>query len=224
MALPRWAVQGIGEDLAADFQHHASSGDGHCFFQSIRTILASVGLDRSIDQLRRVVAQPVLKADDAIVNLTIQNWLELYRGALQEQDVHLLEEYRHMAPLAQAQWPLTPEDRRRLYDTMLTNQYWGEHHACRIVEEQTQMRFLIFCHDVAQPQLTWYHSTSFRPTHYCFLLLYHQHYMPVSFRGRFVFRWDEIPPAVQAFFSQAYRSPPRPVDPAAEVVKDAAEA
>ena len=209
--LPDWAHRAIGHSASSRFRIHSSSADGHCFFDSIRQILSTVGLDRSVDRLRQIVARPGLEEKDEIVNSTIANWLALYQGASSERDQQLLEEYKHMAVLKDATLPLSMEYRKLLYDTMLTDQYWGEHHACRIIEEQTQMRFLIFCDDIQAPQLTWYHSTQFKPTHYCFLFLRRQHYMPVSWDNRFIFQWNDIPYAVQLFLSRAY-SQPKPVE------------
>jgi hypothetical protein len=206
MSLPYWVFQELGS-LGNHFEAHQSSLDGNCFFESVRMILETVGIHRTVDQLRHVVAKPVLDERNEIVNRTIHNWLELYQGAWKEQDRSILEEYKHMAGMQEAKAPLNAEERKLLYDMMLTRVYWGEHHATRIIEEQTQMRFLIFCGDTQRPSLTWYHSTAFKPTHYCFLLLSRNHYVPVSFQDRYIFKWEEIPYQVQSFFSKAYTTP-----------------
>lgn len=205
--LPFWVFQQLGP-IARDFELHKSSSDGNCFFESIRIILETVGIQRSIEQLRHVVAKPVLDPRDDIVNMTIKNWWDLYSGGKKENNRMLMEEYKHMRNLPDdVQTPLSDENRKILFDMMLTRHYWGEHHACRIIEEQTQMRFLIFSGDIQNPSLNWYHSKSFKPTHYCFLFNSNQHYMPVSFRNKFIFKWDEIPYEIQAFFSKAYVTP-----------------
>ena len=194
--------------IAHRFDLHQSSSDGNCFFESIRIILETVGIQRSIEQLRHVVAKPVLDPRDDIVNMTIKNWWDLYSGGKKENNRMLMEEYKHMRNLPDdVEFPLSDENRKILFDTMLTRHYWGEQHACRIIEEQTQMRFLVFSGDMQRPSLTWYHSKAFKPTHYCFLMNSNQHYMPVSFQNKFIFKWDEIPYEVQAFFSKAYVTP-----------------
>jgi hypothetical protein len=206
-SVPLWVFKEMGP-LARLFEVHSSSSDGNCFFESIRMILETTGIHRTIEQLRQVVAKPVLDPRNEIVNKTIQNWLELYQGAKKENDRMLMEEYKHMSPLADdVTLPLKESNRQLLYQSMLTRYYWGEQHACRIIEEQTQMRFLVFSGDTQRPSLTWYHSTAFKPTHYCFLFNAQQHYMPVSFQGQFIFKWEEIPYEVQLFFSKAYVTP-----------------
>lgn len=206
-SIPSWVSTPIGP-LSCHFEIHPSSSDGNCFFESIRMILDTVGINRTVDQLRQVVSKPVLDSQNEIVNKTIQNWWDLYQGGKKENDSMLMEEYKHMSSLPDdVSWPLGQDDRKLLYQSMLTRHYWGEQHACRIIEEQTQMRFLVFSGDTCRPALTWYHSTSFKPTHYCFLFNSQQHYMPVSFRGQYVFRWEEIPYEVQLFFSTAYVAP-----------------
>jgi hypothetical protein len=205
--LPDWARSEVGQPLSTWFRIHASSLDGNCFFDSIRIILKSVDTDRSVQDLRHVVASPVLDAENEIVNKTIQNWIELYKGAASSNDSMLMEEYKHVGFFKDVPMPLSAEHRTALYNIMMTPMYWGEHHACRMIEEQSRMRFLIFCEDTRRPQLNWYHSKSFKPEYYCFLYLRHQHYMPISFQGRFVFRWEEIPHQVQLFFTKAYQKP-----------------
>lgn len=202
--LPEWVARGVAHRDVLGLRVHPSSGNGDCLFDSVRQILASIGLPCSVGSLREAVARPVLEEKDEVVNRTIDNWMQLYRGALQERDLQLEDEYRHMRPVHEAPLPLSPEHRQQLYDVMLTEHYWGEQHACRILEESHQMRFIIFCEDIQAPQLTWYHSNQFKPIRYCFLYLRHQHYMPVSWNQRFVFRWDEIPYALQAFVTKAY--------------------
>jgi len=203
-ALPAWAKTPMGP-LADEFAIHASSGDGNCFFESLRQILASARVQRTIAELRQLVAKPILDTDNVIVNRTIQNWWELYRDGKKERNAQIMEEYKQMGVLPDdVTLPLGDRERWRLFQAMLTPLYWGEQHACRIIEEQTQMRFLLFSGDTQRPALTWYHSTAFKPTHYCFLFNAQQHYMAVSFRGRYIFKWDEVPVEVQTFFSQAY--------------------
>ena len=198
--LPFWA-QSHFENIAHLFRIHESSADGNCFFDSIRMILASWQVRQTVDQLRDIVARPVLDSQNLIVTDTITSWIELFEGARKENDRQLLQEYNHVDGIS---LPLNTESRFNLYSIMKTPRYWGEQHACRIIEERFQIRFLIFNCDISAPQVNQYYSASYKPTHYCFLYLQRQHYVPVSFRGLFLFEWDAIPGPVQLFFSRAY--------------------
>ena len=109
-----------------------------------------------------------------------------------------------MKGLEQAKWPLSTEERHILYRNMLSNNYYGEQHATRIIEEKLQIRFLIFNGDLEIPQLSWFQAEPYHPTHYCFLYLAHLHYNPVSFSGLFVWKWEDLPLDIQFFFSKAY--------------------
>lgn len=184
---------------------YSTEPDGNCFFKSIQIILQSIGITKSISYLRQVVATPVLDPTDHITNETIKNWIYLYQSAMKEGDYQLLEEYKHMRGVPTNSSYVNDDQRLILYKNMMTPEYWGEQHACRIIEEQTQMRFLIFNGDTKHPQLTWYQSSHFKPTHFCFLYLTRQHYMPVSWQGKFIFKWEELSFDIQKFFSEAYK-------------------
>ena len=199
--LSSWARNHF-ENLAHLFRVHPSSADGNCFFDSIRIILESRKDYLTIEELRDIVAKPVLDENNATVTNTISFWLEVYDGAVKERDRNLLQEYGHVDGIT---LPLQTEARRHLYMVMKTPRYWGEQHACRMIEERFQIRFLIFNCDISAPQVNQYYtSSSYKPTHFCFLNLYQQHYEPVSFRGVFLFDWKDIPHSVQLFFSRAY--------------------
>ena len=192
-----------------NLRFHLVPADGNCFFKSIQIILKSIGIDKSVSELRQIVAYPILKTDDFLIEATILNWKELYLNALQEGDWMLLEEYKHVKNVFNPNLKerlITLDQRKKLYHNMLSNQYWGEQHACRIIEEQTQLRFLIFNGDTKKPQLTWYQSSTFNPTHYCMLFVGGQHYMPVSWNNKFIFKWEELSNEIQLFFSQAYKT------------------
>ena len=203
-SLPRWLRRNFGTDYRR-MRVYDISPDGHCLFRSVQKILESIGVQRTLYELRRVVADTVLDEKDHVTNETIQSWLELYKGAATEKDFYLMNEYRHMYALREAAWPLCTENRELLWQSMLTSQYWGEHHACRIIEEQTQMRLLIINGDLKTPSLVWYHSSQYKPTHYAIVFLSGQHYSPVSIDGKFIFKWTEVPTTVQLFMSQAYK-------------------
>ena len=194
----------IPEHLSSDLQIYETASNGDCFFRSIQIILASVNIPVSISDLRHIVAKPVLDEKDQIVNMTMNEWLTLYQDAYKEKNKALMDEYKHLAGLEKSTLPLTWQDRQVLFYNMLHSSFWGEQHCCRIIEEQTQMRFLIFNGDMEMPQVTWYHSKDFAPKSYCLLYLHHNHYRPVSWRGQFVFDWEQLSLEMRVFFSQAY--------------------
>ena len=197
-----------------DLKIHPTLSNGDCFFESIQIILQSIGINKSIKNLREIVAIPVLNPQDFITNETIKNWAEIYQSAKAEKDLQLIDEYNHLKNVdisyhdvnGQKIKIINLQQRLILYKNMQSSEYWGEQHACRIIEEQTQMRFLIFNGDIKKPQLTWYHSESFKPTHFCFLFLIGQHYMPVSWKNKFIFSWKELSTDLQKFFTSAYKS------------------
>jgi hypothetical protein len=193
------------QHIISGFQLYATTPDGNCFFKSLQIILDSIELPLTIENLRYIVAKPVLEDSNEIVNKTLKTWLELYQGAIKEKDYQLMEEYKHMRGLEDVSIPLTSEQKQHLYRNMMTSIYWAEQHAIRMMEEHFQLRFLIFNEDLKAPQLSWYHSEQFKPTHYCFLYLSNQHYMPVSFRDKFIYVWKNLPYEVQLFFTRAYK-------------------
>lgn len=198
--LPSWTRNFVDPD---DFSMMVVSPDGHCFFSSVRNILLSVDCDCSIMNIRHAVARGMLDDSNSVVNDTIQNWLTLYKEAIKEKNGSLIEEFKHMEGLELAKWPLTTEERQRLYVNMMTKLYYGEQHATRVVEEKLQVRFLIFNGDLKRPQINFGHGKSYAPTHYCFLYLSHIHYNPVLYKNKFVWKWEELSYQVQSFFHQA---------------------
>jgi len=200
--LPNWISNTI-----SDLHVYESAANGDCFFSSIQTILSTLGIHRSIDQLRHIVARTVLDDKDEIINKTIRSWLQLYQEARKERDFVLAEEYKHMRGLENATYPLNEEQRKLLYNNMMTPLFWGESNSARIIEEATQMRLLIFNGDFKKPSLNWFHSTKFKPTHYCFLWLSGHHYMPVSWKNQFIYDWKDLSYEIQYFFTQAYTKP-----------------
>ena len=202
--LPSWVMEHIPQ-TCNDFIIHSTPPDGNCFFKSIQIILNSVNMQRTILQLRHIVGKNVLNENDEFTNKTIKSWLELYQAAYKERNMLLLEEYRHLKGLEETNFPLEQKERKILYDNMMTSDFWGEEDSLRIIEQQTQMRLLIFNGDLKKPALSWYHSINFKPSHYCFLYLSRQHYSPISYKGRFIFKWEDLPYEVKYFFTQAYK-------------------
>lgn len=118
-----------------------------------------------------------------------------------------MEEYKHMRGLEDATYPLNEDQRKLLYNNMMTPLFWGESNSARIIEEATQMRLLIFDGDSKKPSLNWFHSIKYKPTHYCFLWLSGHHYMPVSWKNQFIYKWEDLSYEIQYFFTQAYTKP-----------------
>ena len=198
-------IQKIHPGLST-FPVHAN---GDCFFESLQIILNSYRKEDekySIRDLRDVVARPVLDENNKTVNKTIETWLQLYKDAIKEKDVILREEYKHMRGLEDTIVPLLPKYRITLYNNMMSSLYWGEQYACRTIEEATGLRFLIFNGDLKQPQLNWYHSLHYKPTHYCFIQLKKQHYTPISLNGQYIWIWYDIPDSIKLFFSKSYKT------------------
>ena len=190
---------------------HETEQNGNCFFSSVQIILKSVGVETTVSYLRHVVAEPVLKnIDDPMIAETIKSWAEIYMSAIKENNLLLINEYKHMRDVIKRKNNNIQEglyvSQHQLYKNMLSSEYWGEQHACRIIEEQTQMGFLVFNGDIQGPQITWHHSSNFHPTHYCMLYLAGQHYMPVSWNNKFIFKWNELTLAIQTFFKQQFKN------------------
>ena len=184
-----------------------TNSDGDCLFHSVKIILDSVGIHKTIKDLRHICAYPVKNPEDNTTNLTIQTWLEIFQGAYKEKDFLVMHDYQHMADLKDAKWPLTTEDREKLYLAMQKKTFWGEQHCIRVIEEQTQMRFVIFQHETQKPSFMWHHSKNYQQTSFCFLFLSGAHYNPISIHGRYVFEWEKIPYDVQEFLSTGYTQP-----------------
>lgn len=192
------------------FRHYKTAGDGDCFFSSFQMILQSLNHPQTTEQLRKIVAQSVLNADDVACNNTIQHWLEVYTGAWKEKNMMLLREYQYMYCIPpDTTWPLSAAHRQQLYESLCTSRYWADHHALRMIEETFRVRFVVLNEESQLPTLTWYHSHDYKPIFYCFLYLNGQHYEPLSLGDRFVWKWEEIPVPVQLFITKAYKTQKR---------------
>lgn len=203
--LPQWVANKM-EASWPRMRTYQTKPDGNCLFESIHMILKSVGIHRTVKELRQIAAAPVLDENDQITNKIIREWLEIAQSIFttEDRDWQLVIEYKHLFNLAKSSWPLSRQQRLGLYNAMLDSSFWGEHHCLRVFEEQTQIRFLIIQDSTKAPILTWEHSTNFQQHSFSILFLRGQHYTPVSIDGRFVFAWNEIPVDVQKFFSTGY--------------------
>lgn len=204
--LPLWTKPHL-DKYYEHFKVHQTVPDGNCLFESVQIILQSVGIHRTIEQLRRIVSLPVLKGTDRITEESILYWLEIYQNAYKNKDLSLLEEFKHMRGLEESEKPLGDKDRGRLYENMMTCSYWGEQHSVRILEQNSKIRFIIFNGDFKGPQLSWNYDQNFQPKHYSFFYLNKSHYSPVSFYNRFIFKWNELPLVVQEYVSSSFTKP-----------------
>lgn len=157
-----------------------------------------------------MVADSVLDEDDALTTSTISEWLTLYQNAAAAQDIELMIEYGHMKPLKEASLPLHSLERGLLRNSMMSRNYWADQHCLRIIEEKTRLRFIVLDDETLLPRMCWYHSNHYMPQYYVFLLLQgSNHYVPVSYRGQYIFKWtkthSDIPPELQAFTSLGYK-------------------
>jgi hypothetical protein len=202
-----------------DFRVHNVSADGNCFFHSVSVILNDLNLCVDVPKLRQIVAKSVLNPEDESTNDTIRNWLIIYQGAIKEQppDLGLLEEYKHMRNLDQAVYPISSNERQILYNNMQTTLFWGEEFAMRTMEQKTRIRFLIINRVLGRtdvyPSLCWYHDESYVPKYYAILFLdigRCNHYRPVSYRGKFIWSWLNLPEQFRIFMQRAYvqQAPP----------------
>lgn len=178
--------------------------DGHCFFKSVQIILNSIDYFKTVQDLRKVVSESILDVDDSLTTSTIESWVEIYKSATDENDIELMNEYNHVKNLRNATLPLDMKDRELLSKDMMRSIYWGEEHACRIIEEKTKMRFLIINDDIESPSMGRFYNDNYKPGHYAILFLSCNHYSPVSINGRFIFTWEDIPYEFKKFMSEGY--------------------
>jgi hypothetical protein len=203
MYLNPWVLQKFPSEIALNFKIYRSDENGNCFFDSVRIIQSQTYPHITIGQLRALVASPVRDISNVIVTETLHNWIELYQGAEREKDIDLIREFQHVSDVT---LPLTDRGRQHIFDMMMKSSYWGEQHACRIIEETFNIRFLIFDGDSEASQVNQYYSKSYGRNHlssldYCFLYKHNHHFMPISYKDKFKWKWENLPREVQLFFS-----------------------
>jgi hypothetical protein len=224
--LPTYLRPFIGPKTYQIAHTYSVLSNGDCFFDSIRVILKSLGINKTIQDWRGIVARPMITQEDPLAQNTLTEWLELYQGAFRAHDKELLREFQHLRGLETAKMPLNLSQKNLLYQQMTqTNPplYWGDQHAMRIIEEYTGLRFLVISDlttDSRSPKVTpslyWYHSCGYSPRAYAILYQPSQHYQPVSLQcpssifslhdttSHFVFSWDDLPLDFRRFMSQGY--------------------
>jgi hypothetical protein len=195
--------------LGDDYELHSVRTNGECFFDCIHMILRSIGRHESSEFLRSVVAFTVLADTDKVTNETLQCWLIIAKEAKRERDFDLLKDYAHVAAVAEAEWPLTQKERKKIYEAMLNpTRYWADEHAVRIIEDRLLIRILILQHTV-EGELFIHHPVDhssnphYVANHYVLLYLSHKHYQPVSYKGKFLFRKEEIPEKIVELMSKS---------------------
>jgi len=169
-------------------------GQGDCFFDSVRHILASIKIHSSIKELREIVAYPMLDQMDMKANVVLQTWLHLLRDSVVESrnQQHLTELARELSflwPVKDASWPLTFRQRKLVFNGICSQQYWGDEYALRILESQP------FVDNITSPV---HHTQKHSPTHYAMLLLQDKHYCPIKREDNmYLFMFHELPVSVQ---------------------------
>lgn len=81
------------------FVIHESLENGDCFFDSVRQALASVKKQKTIEELRHIVARTVLDPTDEFANYNLLQWKELLEMALLEKDKEMIQEFAHAKSL-----------------------------------------------------------------------------------------------------------------------------
>jgi hypothetical protein len=187
--------------------------NGDCLFDSLRIMMASIGLHYSLPYLRSVVAQSILNLHrDKNVYHTVHGWYELFHSFVNSHEQSMLQEYQFMQPTYRQPWPLSVHVLQDLVKSMMVPKlYWGEEFALRTFEKQLQIRFFILekvkgkgyrlhaplCHN---------DDVAYQPTHYLWLHLANRHYQPLSFQGQFVFAPSELPVYLQKMIQKAHVS------------------
>lgn len=202
----------VGLQECNKFRIHETVKDGDCLFDSVRQMLNSVKVHYPTNYLRRVVAESLLLPQYYGV---IETWYSLYKELLKENNVRMLNEYAFLQPLSNAKDTIFSQSTIWQVSQAMMNRglYWGEEHALRVLEDQLQIRFLIFettsssstrktlrlhyplDHFTSSSTST---TTNKAPSHYLILYLTHNHYQPISYDHKFVFPVQDLPPTLIA--------------------------
>ncbi len=208
--LPVELRMAVSDDEASHVRLHHTLGNGNCLFDSLSQVLRhDTALQFDATYLRTVVARSLLDATNPSAAAALQHWYSLYHELLRDRDSPHLHEYAFMAPAARHTWPLDAATVRAISDRMLDPQaYWGEEYALRVFEQQLQVRFVVM--GLLPTKGLRLHAAldhaadrTYQPTHYIWLHLQGQHYQPLSYDGRFVFRPQELPQCLQSILQRA---------------------
>lgn len=202
--LPTELRMAVGDEDARFLAVHPTINNGDCLFDSIRIVLnRSANLNISCAYIRSVVARSLLEKNNSNVSNTLHYWYSLYHDLRKEGSPELYE-YAFMSPVWKQPWPLDASIIQAISDRMtVPSLYWGEQYALYIIEQQLQIRFIIF--NIIPTTGIRIHSSldhtpdkdTYKPTHYIFLLLQSHHYQPLSFENHYIFSPNNLPPKLQ---------------------------
>lgn len=172
---------------------HTVDEDGHCFFTSLQTILAHHGVESSVPQLRSIVARTVLNESDEHMTGVVMDWIHMYRDAVNDKNHDMLLEYAQVQDVRHPpNTVLTPQDRRMIYHRMMTNEYWGDETAIRIIQKKLQMYIVVI--DGCSGKEMWNPIEDKTDTDcFCCMVLHGNHYEPVACEGEMIFYFHSIP-------------------------------
>ena len=174
-------------------------GGGDCFFDSVRTILESEGIETSVRELRKLVASSLLNVDSTAANEALLQWAQLYADAVREGNRDLALEYQHMDVLFRdpdttlIHFPLTKKQRIQVARELLKPTFFGEQYSISVLERTTGINLIVLAPDgtvVQQPPKKWRQDVAF-------LMLNGLHYEPMQSGGQYLFEWRQLPAEVR---------------------------
>jgi len=121
---------------------NTAKGGGECLFDSVKTILASIGIEHTIPELRRMVANTVMK-DTPKTNDTIKTWCQVYLDAFRENDTDILLEVAHVAKAALSDDCLSKPSRLSIADEMMRASSYGNEYALATFERTFGITFIV---------------------------------------------------------------------------------
>lgn len=187
----------------------SSLGNGDCFFDSIRIILASAGINTTVRKLRQMVASSLLNKKDSAANAALLQWAQLYADAVKEGNVGLQTEYQHMAVLfppggGPVSFPLKSRFRKLVAHEILKSSFYGEQYSLDVMERNLQINLIVMTGDGTLVQRP---MSRLANRGLAFLTLNCIHYQPMHCRGKYLFQWRELPLPIRRIlrhFKQIY--------------------
>jgi hypothetical protein len=163
---------------------HETKMNGNCLYESISKILKSIGIKYSTLFIKKIIILNILKNNKIIVE-----WYNITKDAMNAKNNKLLQEFLHMIPVIQKNIdPISSIGKKILYTEMIKPTYWGDELTILEFEKQFNIQCNIFdnIHNKLQPPLT--HIKSIKTYYDCYLLYSNNHYQPISFDNRFLFK------------------------------------
>lgn len=181
------------------FKAVPSKGNGDCFFDSVRIILKSVGVVRSVRQLRAVVAQTLADPHNRAANAALFHWAQMYSDALGSNDRELLQEFQHVSCLFDTEresipFPLSTADRKRVVRQVMQSSFYGEEYSMQVLSDRFDITFVVIADGNVQKPVQVKKRLAFLELRRC-------HYQPVKFLNKFVWKVEQLPASVRAFLA-----------------------